>query len=503
MTYAIFGLLTVILIVFCILAAKTWHWLNIVLVILCWAAGLTAVYGLSQSMKLRKAAIKNFDDRYKALAKAEVEFREAVYGPADSISYGTDSLRGINEVVAREFAGRGRVWANGSVELGADNSVQFTFKTARTELGPKNQIQGVVLYAFADSIVDGTPYPVSFVAVMEVSEEQLGSITLEPTFVADRKMFQQVEGVTWSLFEKMPADRRNTFRRKAGYSEDHFDDTGDALDQKITEYRKILTEEYLPPGILGMDGDGEEYERFIDRYCFDGLTIGQIESWVEKNSATRKTEFSPEAEEVFIKYEFTGNSEAIVVDAEGDMAVEGTFTPLGRAVDKALHAGKDVKFVEGDVIVIDQLTANGYRRGEVTQDAFDQRYPVREIGKIYRRQLRDYPFMLAEYRTQAQIFEEDTNRAIENIKITNEAIANTDTQIQARVDQIDALRADSENLARDKTVIDRLFGDNQSGIAELESKKQTLEASNENLYQRIKTIAYGLLKNTSGVAGSR
>ena len=218
-------------------------------------------------------------------------------------------------------------------------------------------MQDIMLYVFADGIVEDVQYPVTYVGNMRVVSETPDTVVLEPMFIANAEEFETPSG-TWTLFEKMPVDRNDAFRRaeEVDVNEEGFD---------ISAFREALMTKYMPAGLFGMDPESEAYERLIDTYAFDGLTLGQIDKWIEANRATRKnTRFEPELEEIFVRYKFNKKSRRnYQVDATGklNLATDGMFTPQGYAVLEELHVGGDgtVKFEANDEIIVDQLTAGG------------------------------------------------------------------------------------------------------------------------------------------------
>ena len=144
----VFSLLLILLIVFCVLSAKNWHWSNIVFLILCYLAGVAACVGLADVLDKRTKALAlvkktemeavglridsdndGIDDAIDAdiagngpdndkdgvsdskarLALAN-QAKYAVFGTPNSLSYSPSSLRGLNDRYDLEIYGRGRVW---------------------------------------------------------------------------------------------------------------------------------------------------------------------------------------------------------------------------------------------------------------------------------------------------------------------------------------------------------------------------------------------------------
>ena len=142
MSYAIFGLIFVLLIVFGVLSAKHWHWVNTVFLVLCFIAGVAASAGLAKAYKLRtkdmNAAIKNEKDAANFQAQADL----AIYGEPTSYAYDPGSLRYTNEQLTLEFYDRGRVWMSGQIAVNDANRV-FRFANVRGDINDVNKLTGI------------------------------------------------------------------------------------------------------------------------------------------------------------------------------------------------------------------------------------------------------------------------------------------------------------------------------------------------------------------------
>ena len=193
MSYAIIGLVFVLLIVFGVLSAKNWHWLNIVFLILTFVAGVAACGAMAKSLKLRRDNIADAEKWEKQKEKNEEQANLAIFGSPNSISYDSKSLRGINELLTRELHGRGRVWAGGTVSFKGNDADDpnriFKFSAARESVDPTNQLKGILLYAFADQPVaaDNQLLPVTFVGTFRVVGETPEQIEIEPIFITSAR----------------------------------------------------------------------------------------------------------------------------------------------------------------------------------------------------------------------------------------------------------------------------------------------------------------------------
>ncbi len=495
----IIGLIFILLVVFAVMSRNTWHWVNIVFVILTFIAGVGASIGLSQVFKVRSDLMKEAQ-RYEELAeKNEKAAKQAIYGSPDSISYEADSLRGAEHNLSLAMAGRGRVWSGGQVTVEEGNR-NFKFATPRPA-NSATQLKDVLLYAFADGSVNGQPYPLSYIGSVLVSGETPEGLQLQPVFISNIQEWNEPSS-SWSLFEKMPLDRHDTFKMGIVAFVDSTPDAPELLKQLATSirnddvdtslYRDALKTNYLQPEMVQLDAASPEYEKLIDRYAFDGMSIGKIENWIEANQAGRKSlRFEPVPDDVFVRYKFNKKStRPYTVDADGSLETDGLFTPLGQAVQPALHAGKELEFAEGETVLVDLPTAEGYSRGPDDQvPAFSQVEDVTEIDRIYVRPLRDFPYLLAEMTTQTVKLAEEVERLRQNNVVQDKSLADAEAQLQDRLKTTAGLQKDNTNLKNDLDTIQALLAklqeENRNFLARIDSLRSQIQKS----YQRIQENA--------------
>ena len=276
---SIIGLVFIMLIVFAVLASKTWHWVNIVFVVLTFLSGVGASIGLSQAFKLRTDAMKAAQTNEQLADKNRTAAEIAIYGPNDSINYDSKSLRGANQALAMAMAGRGRVWSGGQVSIEGDIH-NYKFATARP-VNDENplKLKDILLYVFADAMVGGKPYPQNYVGSVLVTEETPESLKLQPAFVPNAAEWTQPSS-TWSLFEKMPLDRHEAFKMGVVAYVDSNPDTATDPYKKLAEsitkdevdmglFRQVLKVDYLKPELLNLDPASADYEKMIDRQLVD------------------------------------------------------------------------------------------------------------------------------------------------------------------------------------------------------------------------------------------
>ena len=476
MSYAIIGLLSVLVLVFAILSAKNWHWVNIVFLILTYIMGVTASIGLAQSLKLRYDATKKLRDAEKRLAQLEEEAEEAISGPIDSPEFSPTSLRGISEELEREMFGRGRTWTSAALET-KDNNRIFKFGAART-LDETSKLKDKIVFAFVHGTDDeGTSYPFVYVATFRVIDESEQQVEMEPLFVANQGLYDAInEQVTWTIFEKMPIDRRDAFKAVAGIDEKNFD---------IASYRTIVMER-LTPGSLQLDltkpEDELEYERIVDSFTFDGLELGVINDYTEAEwtAGNRKSKtFEVLPQEKFIKFRFTKDTDAIfTVDATANLSEDGNFTDQGLASNPALQAGGKIAFKGGesgaDEVLIDELSA----------EAFETANPVARTGEFYFRSLKNYPFVLESLQVQTQKMADERARVQKDVQGTEKALEDANSQITERTDIRNKLRTDLEKFQNDRDVINALLARRTAQLEECQNRIQELRSQLDTLYRQ-------------------
>ena len=485
MSYAIFGLIFVLLIVFGVMSSKSWHWLNIVFLILAYVAGVAASVGMAKALKLRQKDMSEAFRQESLAEKYEADASLAISGSPNSITYDANSLRGLNEQLNQEMLGRGRVWPAGNVtisETTPDNRI-FNFTAARDgDNGPQNKLTGIVVYIFADGVVDGQDYPLYYLGTARVASETPQQVELEPVFIVNKEAYA-TPATTWSLFEKMPIDRRDAFKKQANLMGENFD---------LAKYREALETQFLPAEMFGLDPDSEAYEKLIDRYAFDGLKLGEIANWILAAPNRKSARFEPPPEEVFVEYRFDQKTDAeFEVDAGENATIESSGAFLnGRAVDPSLKAGKKVSFAKDDTVRIDQLTADGFQRsdGQVVPP-FAQRYPVTEVDRYYVREVRDYPYVLSDLQRQSQRFVEELARVKSNIAETQLALDDATSQVALRDDTITKLLQDQDNMKNDLQVITNLRNDREMQLAQLEQRGRQLQQQIEKQYRQLKNAA--------------
>jgi len=84
MFYLVYGIIFVVIIAGCVMAAKYWHWINTVFLILTFLAGIAASMGMAQVLYKRSRAVLAYNKIVKEHAKSKEELEVAIYGkPSD------------------------------------------------------------------------------------------------------------------------------------------------------------------------------------------------------------------------------------------------------------------------------------------------------------------------------------------------------------------------------------------------------------------------------------
>ena len=133
-----------------------------------------------------------------------------ILGNKDSATYDPGSLRAVSNRLSLAMSGRGRVWSGGTVTAEGDKRI-FQYATARPEDANKTNLLNVLLYAFADVSINGNPEPQSYIGSVLVTEETLENVKLEGLFISNGQEWATPSS-SWTLFEKMPLDRHDTFK---------------------------------------------------------------------------------------------------------------------------------------------------------------------------------------------------------------------------------------------------------------------------------------------------
>lgn len=492
MFYIVFGLLFLLLIVFAVMASKHWHWINTVFLILTFIAGTAAATGMAKVFYKRSKAVAALNSIQEKTVAARRNLRVAIQGTADDIGYGKDSLRALSNELNLMLMGRGRVWTGGDVAAN-DGAWNFTLPQPMENVDPETltKLQQMEVHVFRNAIIKNRPYPVSYVGQFRIRDVSAAGFVMEAVRIID-KAEAATPSATWTVYEKMPLDRRGTF--KDAYAIFAEEKGIDPESLSIDQFRNILETQFFPAEKFPFEKNSAQYEQLIDRYAFDGRSLGQIENWVEEkiNNGTRFSgRFEPSKEEVFVKYRFDKPSREYKVDASsGSLETEGSFTPLGLAVARDIHLGADVKFDTDDEVLIDQVTAEGYQRGETNVPPFPSTEAVTEIDRIYVRQNRDYPFLFASMANRGVVIAETlADRKKDNALHDNQISKDVEQQLQERQRLQSDLEFDNQNLEADREAVTSLEAKRQQQVEAMVTKIEQLQKQQEKLRRELGEVS--------------
>ena len=485
----VIGLLFIAMIVFAVLSArKDWFWLNPVLLVFIFIAGVVGIAAMSQTLQLRLAAMKKVDSETKRMVRAEKERQEVIFGDLNSSTYGPNSLRGLNQQLELLQLGRGRVWPGGTV-ANENGKIKFTFPAPQPEIDNADlSLVDAELVAFAVN-ANGEP---SFVGRFLVTNQSTTELLLEESVpIANWQEYRQPEAQSWTLYERMPFDKHGIFKDLYDH---YFPDKplvdGDRFD--IDQFRKFLTShpDALPADKMNMPADSPAYERLIDELAFDGLMFGEIDTWVDKAANRSAARFEPNPAEVFVRYKFTSDSKEsyIVDDKTGKLDTDGAFSIQGHAVDPLLHLSpgaetREVSFKKDDIVEIDLRTAEGYQRTDGTQvRPFTEREPsVEVVGRVFRRELVDFPYEMTNYYNRGSQAETETARLVSNNEVQDTTLEDLLKQQQDRTREKVSFENDNKLLQNDLDKLQALLDTREQKVAENDRKIEALKSELDRL----------------------
>ena len=500
------GLIALIVFVFAILSAKSWHWINVVFLIFTLIASITAIVGMTKAFDHRYEGMKAYQAAVKEADKREKEVAEIVGGDPLSVKYGENSLRYNNNQLALAMTGRGRAWRAGAIEAAGDNR-KFTLQSQRN-LEEEASLVGAIMYAFADT----GNIPNRYIGSVLISAETNADFTLQPVDVVDTERFDDFQ-TTWTLYEKMPQDRHGIFKRALEAVVDAREgaaDTAVAQQQKafverlrdetqefdIATFVEILKRDFLPADQLGYDADSLEYEQMIDQYAFDRQSVSKIAAYISDAPGRKDTEkFDPPPRNVAVKFSFTEASDiAVSTDAdEGALEDSGLFNEVGESVIGKLRQNPDgVTFRKNDVIEIDELSSGEFAR---THDG-----KIKEIDRIYVRELQDFPLMFKDRKIRITKLEELIITAKATAEKTQVALKDAQEQIEVRTDLLTKITEDEEGLTQDDQNLRKTNEALKQQSVELAEQIKNREAKIESLYEKIKNQALESLRNAVSVS---
>jgi hypothetical protein len=516
---AVVAVVTIAVLVFLYLSRARWHWLHLTLLFLIYATGLFGAVMMSRSYKINSAwkqAYAKLESTNETLKK---QTDEVLYGPQDSITPGRGSLRGITAALDLEMYGRGRSWERVTAAR-QDNQYTITLPatsaTGGDAVDAAEQLHdGMFVFVFQDSEVPGYAGSMAgtkFLGTMSVTSTTGNQVTLAPVLTLDMEARSVVmdpatnrpqldaEGKpqvvsapvfpeaaqalaepsgTWTLFEIMPVDMRDAFKRAAGIEVDPQQENVDFNDYQA-RYRTVL-QEFMPPAMFNLTLDDPAqaaiYERLIDRHAFDMMRLPDINRWLQEHAAERiSTTFEPLAEEKFSRLRFNERSAEFEIDTDAGTIVDGVFDIQGRAVLQELKFGSKVRLEKDAVIIVDPETATRWK----------ERENVTEEAEVYVRQLDDFSTLISEMDRQRNRLFDSMLSLINEISVLRATDADLQTQERQRNTLVAQLTQDSENLGKDLEMINQLLASRTTEVADLKEQINKLYKVINVRYQQIK-----------------
>ena len=497
------GLIALIVLVFAILSAKNWHWVNVVLLIFTLIASITSIIGMTYAFKHRRDGMLIFQRESKRALDAEAKLENIISGDPLSVQYGKGSLRDSNNRLALAMTGRGHAWRGCTVTADGEQN-KFTLKNERNQEDEASLV-GAIVYAFSEN--NGIPANYIGSVAVEVIESEL---VLKPVDLVDSQRFENPQK-PWTLFEKMPQDQHGIFKEalvsKTNLEEDDIDSavaklvksmqeskeiSKEFVEVDIAEFTQILKRDFLPANQLGYAPDSLEYEQLIDQYAFDGQSIGRIEKYIDSTPGRINTLFKPAPEEVFIKFSFLEDSDTAVqtdaADNVGNLANDGLYNTAGQSVVASLMQNPNgVTFKTNDVVLIDEPSAAEFQN--VHQGKLQQ------IDRIYVRPLHDFPLMFKDMKIRAAQFVKEKITAEATTAKTEVAWQDALKQIEVRTELIAKSTEDEERFKRDAGNLLKTNEASRQRSAELERQIKSLEAKTDSQYKQIQTQTLERLRN--------
>ena len=497
------GLIALIVLVFAILSAKNWHWVNVVLLIFTLIASITSIIGMTYAFKHRRDGMLIFQRESKRALDAEAKLENIISGDPLSVQYGKGSLRDSNNRLALAMTGRGHAWRGCTVTADGEQN-KFTLKNERNQEDEASLV-GAIVYAFSEN--NGIPANYIGSVAVEVIESEL---VLKPVDLVDSQRFENPQK-PWTLFEKMPQDQHGIFKEalvsKTNLEEDDIDSavaklvksmqeskeiSKEFVEVDIAEFTQILKRDFLPANQLGYAPDSLEYEQLIDQYAFDGQSIGRIEKYIDSTPGRNNTLFEPAPEEVFIKFSFLEDSDTAVqtdaADNVGNLANDGLYNTAGQSVVASLMQNPNgVTFKTNDVVLIDEPSAAEFQN--VHQGKLQQ------IDRIYVRPLHDFPLMFKDMKIRAAQFVKEKITAEATTAKTEVAWQDALKQIEVRTELIAKSTEDEERFKRDAGNLLKTNEASRQRSAELERQIKSLEAKTDSQYKQIQTQTLERLRN--------
>jgi hypothetical protein len=419
MSYALLAFLIILVLAFGFFMWKSrdnWRWFHITSASLALLLGIIFLFPTAGTLKSRSAWHKVKEDLEAQLTRLESEQLTLKHGDPPDSPDGNGALA-LKEQLNRYSLEAGRRWQNLRPQPGASPaSVTLVRSTQPAELPPGMEgtqppndapaggaapaagnlpliPQGLVVYAFAETMQNGIPVPVPtfYLGEFRVTASTPTQVTIEATARLEGPQAQAITGAqaaSWSLYELLPLDSHEIFLRPQTTVSDN--------------------------AIFG-DVDGDLVRSSLSR----GVTDATIQKYLR--DGTPSSPDDPPSTR-WVKIEFT-RAHGIVVDSpEQRGALDGGFFDAsGQAVDSRVQrrgegpAGGTVQFAAGDQIIVLEEAANELIEQNV----------AKLLNTYYVRPLNDYLFVLRRIRLRLNELEIRKTELEFEQKVLEDAIAAT------------------------------------------------------------------------------
>jgi hypothetical protein len=364
-----------------------------VFVVLIMLSGLGFFYTAARTLKTHEAWRSKVNQHEAALAQTQQQIEATINGdPAQGVA----SLKGLKAQLADAIAGRGRVWYGAAAGQVDPNTGAVTVTIDQPD--PHRIDPTKLLYAFDDTeFADGGRYLGEFRVTQAADGQQ--AVTIEPTLAPSAREKQKLiaaSGRNWSLFETMPLDRRDLF---AGLS-----------DEEI--------QRMLPPAPQQEAGETpEQFQQRVDAHK------ALVDEFLRDGDEPRPGD--PD-DRIYIEVQFTKNDQS-AVDALARLRIpdEQKISP------DVLKTGASYEF---EKVIAEQLIA-----AEI----------AREVGRKYRRPLRDFVQVIREFKRQEPILLDRIAAATQDVAYMQAAVADAQKHAEFNEAEIAELKAESERLAKE------------------------------------------------------
>lgn len=461
----VIGLLAVLFLVAAGLCLRTWHWLDVVMLVMLFFGTMYMLYALTG---IRQMRVTWRQQAHQLRVQIEAEKRNAVL-----VEYGDPSqaippewpdpnapLITLRSARDRVVVDRYRVWRNCTVK-GVDvaaNQVQVETTENPNSIKPDD-----LLYAFAET-PDTTPKtPVEYLGEFRVTAADAATVTLSRTTILNLADLQQAGAMTWTLYTVMPIDSHYAFAISPPGRNYQLPIFGEPIAEEELRTKWLLNRP-------GFNIPQVRYDEIIQQYRRDGgkWNPGDSEDnhWVKvrfkKPYETPEPVDSPDMQGALNRFYFDAAGRA-------DMA----------ALRASSEAPSKVKFVEGAFAVFDAQTAAKL----ITDGICDKE------DDVYVRELNDYS-------TEFHALYERWIEVEESIASLKTRQAALDLDLASVLEQSRIREDEKGKLDADKTKFDTEQAAAVQYAAELTTRITEVRRQLSTSYQNI-SAAERLLQNIS------